>query len=105
MFHCVYFANLKVRLQFEWVIVRLCQISGYYGQLYSGDDFYALSSGLTVQETTNSPLCICIFGVQKHSYLCLPNHSRHHVILSDDSDVCLCANVAESEPESQTEPN
>lgn len=29
---------------------------GYYGQLYSGDDFYALSSGLTVQETTNSSL-------------------------------------------------
>mmetsp|Transcript_33757 Transcript_33757/g.78015 ORF Transcript_33757/g.78015 Transcript_33757/m.78015 type:complete len:554 (-) Transcript_33757:168-1829(-) len=28
--------------------------SGYYGQLYSGDDFYTLSSGLTVQETTNS---------------------------------------------------
>ena len=43
--------------------------SGYYGQLYSGDDFYSLSSGLTVQETTNSlykkstaeliqPLCV-----------------------------------------------
>ncbi|CAE7577257.1 plbB [Symbiodinium sp. CCMP2592] len=28
--------------------------SGYFGQLYSGDDFYTLSSGLTVQETTNS---------------------------------------------------
>ena len=31
--------------------------SGYFGQLYSGDDFYTLSSGLTVQETTNSLLC------------------------------------------------
>lgn len=34
--------------------LRVALLWGYYGQLYSGDDFYTLSSGLTVQETTNS---------------------------------------------------
>eukprot|EP00931_Biecheleriopsis_adriatica_P095125 TRINITY_DN68753_c0_g1_i1.p1 TRINITY_DN68753_c0_g1~~TRINITY_DN68753_c0_g1_i1.p1 ORF type:complete len:557 (-),score=92.09 TRINITY_DN68753_c0_g1_i1:27-1697(-) len=52
-----YYSMLRVLKEYDLPLGSPAQkvaFSGYFGQLYSGDDFYTLSSGLAVQETTNA---------------------------------------------------
>jgi len=52
-----YYSMLRVLKGYDLPLPRnatRAAFPGYFGKLYSGDDFYTLSSGLTVQETTNS---------------------------------------------------